>query len=197
MRLDVLSAKYEGGGPATISTGAGDCGGVSMGTYQLSTSAGSVANFVLWLQQRSDFGRDYGNLLAKNPPGSMEFSADWLSLAETDVVGFGNLQTEFVTPRYYDAAVDEVWRRGVPTELPDALKCVIFSNAIQHGPYNAGELVADSYDADPAVWITKIYDTKINDPDWSSGAPSLRPGLFARWENEKQDALTLLAGGTI
>lgn len=31
MRLGILSEKYEGGGPATISTGAGDSGGVSVG----------------------------------------------------------------------------------------------------------------------------------------------------------------------
>ena len=85
--------------------------------------------------------------------------------------------------------------RGIDTDnMPDALKCVLFANAIQHGPSNAGELLADSYDDDPVEWIRRIYDAKINDPDWSSGAPDLLPGLFVRWENEKQDAIALLNG---
>jgi len=42
-----------------------------------------------------------------------------------------------------------------------------------------------------------VYDTKLNDLSWSDGAPDLRLGLFARWEAEKLDALTLLAGGEI
>ena len=195
MRLGILSEKYEGGGPATISTGEGDSGGVSYGTYQLATNTGSVANFVAWLVLRSDFGRDYGIALSHYQPGSREFSAEWLALAETDPDGFGRLQDEFVTPHYYDAAAAVTQERGIDTDnMPDALKCVLFANAIQHGPSNAGELLADSYDDDPVEWIRRIYDAKINDPDWSSGAPDLRSGLFARWENEKQDAIALLNG---
>ena len=195
MRLGILSEKYEGGGPATISTGEGDSGGASYGTYQLATNTGSVANFVAWLVMRSDFGRDYGIALSHYQPGSREFSAEWLALAETDPDGFGRLQDEFVTPHYYDAAVAVTQERGIDTDnMPDALKCVLFANAIQHGPSNAGELLADSYDDDPVEWIRRIYDAKINDPDWSSGAPDLRSGLFARWENEKQDAIALLRG---
>ena len=198
MRIGCLSEKYEGGGPATISTGADDSGGVSYGTYQLATNIGSVAAFVEWLLARQDFCQDYGALLAKFEPGTVEFSAEWLAIAETDPDGFGALQDEYVKPRYYDAAVTVAQDRGIDTDtMPDALKCVLFSNAIQHGPRNAGELLADSYADDPAEWIRKIYDAKISDPDWSSGAPGLRPGLFARWENEKQDAIALLNGEMI
>ena len=51
MRIGILSEKYEGGGPATVSTGEGDpLGGVSYGTYQLATNTGSAAAFVEWLQ---------------------------------------------------------------------------------------------------------------------------------------------------
>ena len=193
MDIGYLSEKYEGEGPATISSGEGDSGGISYGSYQLATNEGTVANFVSWLQARTDCYKGYGDLLAKNPPGSREFSADWLSLANTDEQGFGQMQTEFVMPQYYDPACKVAKENGVDMDAaPDALKCVLFSNAIQHGPRNAGELIAESYSNDPIEWITKVYDTKINDPDWSSGAPSLRRGLFNRWEHEKQDAIALL-----
>ena len=198
MRLGILSEKYEGGGPATVSTGDGDSGGVSYGTYQLSTNAGTVAAFVEWLLARGDYGKDYGKLLALNEPGTDGFSDHWRYLAETDLAGFGALQDEYVLPIYYDAAAEIVRDGGVDIDgAPDAVKSVLFSNSIQHGHYNAGELVRDCYDTDPKVWIRSIYDTKLCDMSWSSGAPTLRPGLFNRWENEKLDALTLLAGGAI
>ena len=197
MRLGILSEKYEGGGPGSISTGDGDpVGGISYGQFQLATNTGSVAAFVEYLLSRDDYGRDYGNLLVRFAPGTVEFSAEWLALAETDPEGFAALNEDYVRPRYFDAACIVAGAFGIDTDnMPDALKAVLFSNAIQHGPENAGELLYLSCDPDPAEWIRKIYDTKISDPDWSSGAPALRPGLFARWENEKQDAIALLNGG--
>lgn len=194
MKIDCLSEKYEGGGPATISTGDGDSGGVSYGTYQLASKTGSVANFVKWLCHRGDKGSSFGAMLSRHEPGSLEFSSQWLWIAENEPE-FGEMQTEFVMPTYFGTACDTAREMGIDTDsMPDALKAVLFSNAIQHGPVTAGELLAESYDDDPAMWIRNIYDTKISDPDWSSGAPTLRPGLFARWENEKQDAVRLLRG---
>ena len=162
MRIGALSEKYEGGGPATVSTGAGDAGGVSYGTYQLAANTGSVRSFIGWLLERNDFGKDYGNALNAFEPGSSAFSEKWKDLAETDPEGFGNLQDEYVLPSYYEPAIEVLKERGVSADtLPDALKAVVFSNSIQHGYYNAGELVADSYDESPEEWIRKIYDTKI------------------------------------
>ena len=179
-------------------TAQGDSGGISYGTYQLATNTGSVASFVKWLQERCDYGKGYGDMLAQFEPGSLEFSNLWTWLADTDPEGFAALQDEYVKPRYYDAACEVAQKRGVDTDgMPDALKCVLFSNAIQHGAYWAGVLLADSFSSDPVRWIRNVYDTKLSDMSWSDGAPSLRPGLFARWESEKQDAITLLTEGTV
>jgi hypothetical protein len=195
MRIGILSEKYEGGGPATVSTGYGDSGGVSYGTYQLATNTGSAAAFVEWLQTQPD-GLNAGAMLAQFEPGSDEFSEQWRWLADNRDE-LADLQDRYVKPRYYYAAVEHAKDEGLTADIPDALQCVLFSNAIQHGPYWAGRLLAESYDPDPATWITNIYDTKLSDLSWSSGAPTLRPGLFNRWENEKLDALMLLSGGEI
>ena len=196
MRIGILSEKYEGGGPATISTGEGDSGGVSYGTYQMATNTGSVRAFIDWLLNRGGVAAGYGAMLDQYEPGTLEFSNQWLWLAN-NCDDWGDLQDQYVKPRYYDAALTTAIDEGLTADLPDALQAVLFSNAIQHGPYWAGRLLAESYDPVPATWICNIYDTKLSDMSWSSGAPTLRPGLFNRWENEKQDALTLLAGGEI
>ena len=45
-----LVMKYEAGGdPASVSSGSGDLGGRSYGSYQFSSSAGIVDDFVEWL----------------------------------------------------------------------------------------------------------------------------------------------------
>ena len=112
MRIGTLSEKYEGGGAGTISTGEGDAGGVSYGTYQLATNTGSAAAFVEWLEERSDYGKGYGEFLAKDEPGSLEFSSQWTYLADTDPEGFAALQDEYVKPSYYDAACEVAEKRG-------------------------------------------------------------------------------------
>jgi hypothetical protein len=194
MRLGKLSEKYEGGGAGTISTGEGDAGGVSYGTYQLASGIGNVTPFVDWLLDHPEYA-GIGAILQVNNPGTMAFSNDWTYCADTYPDQFAQAQDEYVKPRFYDAAIVEMQKVMdiAESELPDALKCVLFSNAIQHGPYWAGRLVGESYDPNPATWITKVYDTKLRDMSWSSGAPTLRPGLFSRWESEKQDAIAMLA----
>lgn len=193
MNIGILSSKYEGGGIATISTGDGDSGGISYGSYQLATNTGSVASFVSWLQSRTDYGKNYGDMLARNAPGSLEFSADWLFLANNDPEGFAALETEYILPSYYYPACDVAKEYDVDTDnMPFALQCVLFSNAIQHGNYWGGRLIAESYNPDPAIWIANVYNTKLTDISWSNGAPTLRPGLFARWESERDDAIALL-----
>lgn len=199
MNIGCLAAKYESNGDVgSVSTGDNDAGGISYGRWQLATNTGSAAAFVNWLQERSDYGKSYGGMLAQFEPGSLEFSNLWTWIADTDSEGFAALQDEYVKPRYYDAACEVAQNRGVDTDsMPEALKCVLFSNAIQHGAYWAGVLLADSFSSDPVRWIRNVYDTKLTDMSWSDGAPSLRPGLFVRWESEKQDAIALLTEGTI
>lgn len=47
MALGDLSASYESNGnPGCVSTGYGDLGGISYGTYQLASNAGSVDAFI-------------------------------------------------------------------------------------------------------------------------------------------------------
>ena len=190
MRLGILSEKYEGGGAGTISTGEGDSGGISYGTYQLASNVGTVQEFVEWLQDKYP---SFYAILSRNEAGTLEFSADWTYLADNYPEEFAQAQDEFVTPKYYDSACAIAQENGVDTgAMPDALKAVLFSNSIQHGAYWAGVLLAESYSADPEEWIRNIYNTKLNDESWSSGAPSLRYGLFNRWRNEMEDAVKLL-----
>lgn len=202
--LGWLSEEAESGGdPGAISSGVGDSGGISYGQYQFSSNMGIVQQFVEWLQGHLPPYDEYGRQLAQYEVNSEEFKAKWLELAEVDHDGFLALQDEFSTPKYFDSgATNLIDRYGFDIQQRSfALECVLFSNCIQHGPYYGAEVFGDAaslagqdlnsmtdYDI-----IYNIYQVKLTDMSWSSGAPNQRPGLFARWEREREIALQMLA----
>lgn len=197
MRLGYLSEKYEGAGPDTISTGEGDSGGVSYGTYQLATNTGSVVAFVNWLLNRHDYGKGYGEYLQPYEPGTAEFSEAWRHLAKTDRDGFATLQDEYAKPQYYEAAANMLRSRDIePDNWPEALQMSLFANAVQHGPFYAAQLFAEAmqHTSEPEDILWNVYQIKLTDMSWSKGAESLRPGLFARWQSERDDAIKILKG---
>ena len=83
----------------------------------------------------------------------------------------------------------------------EALQQAVWSRAVQYGPRNMQELFHDAADiADKSVTVMSdadliyyIYEVNLTDPEWTAGSPSLRHGLFARFESERQEALAMLA----
>lgn len=204
-RLGSLSAKYESNGdPAAVSQSDGDGGGWSYGIYQFSSAAGKVQDFVAWLCSYQPPYDEYGRQLAAagDPCNSQSFIEKWQEIGNVDADGFGALQDEYVKPQYYDAGADnlQTWYTFDISQHSNALKQVLFSNCIQHGSYYGAEVFGDAAklkgddlnSMSDADIIYYIYEVKLTDMSWSSGSPELRPGLFSRWHNEREDALQLL-----
>ena len=82
--LGEISERHEGAGPATISTGRGDHGGVSYGTYQLSTNTGTIGEYL----DSHSYGDDFRGLTPNTPT----FDEKWRALADSDPE-FGRDQT--------------------------------------------------------------------------------------------------------
>ena len=202
--LGSLSAKYESNGnPGTISTGQGDSGGKSYGIHQFASNMGVVDKFVDWLISRGDEFSNYGKVLKNaGPVGSGAFDDKWQELANIDPGNFEGLQHEYSSQEYYSESASQLMNRfGFDIENRSfALKEVLFSNSIQHGPYYGAEIFRDAANLagksllimtdQELIW--HIYEVKLTDLSWSSGAPALRPGLFRRWNEEREDALNLL-----
>ena len=209
-RLGALSAKYESNGnPAMVSQSNGDGGGWSYGIYQFASAAGVVQNFVNWLCQHAVPYDEYGRQLvsAGDPCGEQSFVDKWEDIGNTDADGFAMLQDEYVKPQYYDAGAENLieWYTFDISQHSNALQQVLFSNCIQHGSYYGAQVFGDAAKfveqdlnrMNEADIIKSIYEVKLTDMSWSSGSPELRPGLFARWKSEKEDALALLNNQTI
>lgn len=198
--LGELSAKYESNGDmATISTGAGDLGGKSYGCYQFSSTMGVVDSFVQYLGEGYP---EYHERLVQHEVGTSEFDSAWLSLALNDSEGFFEAAHNYTKEVYYDVACSNLLDAfGIEiNERSEALKNVVWSAAVQFSAKWIVELFEDAAklagkDIDEmldADWIYWTYEVRLTDMSWSSGSPSLRPGLFNRWNNERTDALEML-----
>ena len=206
MRLGMLSEKYESSGPGCVSSGQGDAGGVSYGCYQFATNAGIPNDFVNWLRAN---GHPFGDMLASaGEPGSCEFSNVWIAMANAYSEEFTNMQHAYAQLLYFEPAVQELAAIGFQVlSRSNTLLQVLWSRAIQYGPRWMPELFSSAaalvgkeineMSDQELIWY--IYEVNLTDPSWTSGSPSLRPGLFNRFINERQEALILLEaeGGTV
>jgi hypothetical protein len=152
-----------------------------------------------WVKQLLAPYGEYGVQLA--PVCDQSFADKWQEIGQADAAGFSNLQDAYVKGVYFDAAYQNLINYyDFDVSGRFVLEQVLMSNSVQHGPTYGAEAFADgartvgknlSNMADAEI-ITALYNNKINDLSWMSGAPEDRPGLFARWQNERDMALSLL-----
>jgi hypothetical protein len=202
--LGTLSAKYETGGrgPGTVSTGAGDPGGVSYGSYQMATKMGVPQKFVK--QTGFQWLADFQNLSA----GTAEFTACWKRIATNEPAAFQKCQHEYIKKTHYDLLAAKILnddRLDVNTRSR-ALQDVVWSTAVQHGGGTSmvHKALANVTCArtDPAFdeqLIRAIYaerGRKKADGSlvyFSRSAPNVQKGVANRFKNELNDALAMLA----
>ena len=127
--LGKLSEKYESGGrgPGTVSTGRGDPGGVSYGTYQLASKIGRADAFVK---------RYYPDEFKGLQGGTPEFTVRWKELAAKDTAGLRKNEHEYIKETHYDPQVKKL-EAELKLDLSKrsaALRDVVWSVAVQHGP---------------------------------------------------------------
>jgi len=202
--LGKLSAKYETGGrgPGTVSTGVGDKGGVSYGSYQMATNTGTAKRFVT--QADFPWRNDFQNL----KPGTPDFSKKWKEIAKNQPDEFQESQHEFIKRSHFDPLVAKVLREDALdlTTRSHALQDAVWSTAVQFGgntPIIHRALA--KVDATPMgpdfdrLLIIAIYaergrkraDGKLAYFPGSSLA--VQKGVANRFKNEETDALNMLA----
>jgi hypothetical protein len=201
--LGSLSAKYESGnnGAGTVSSGKGDAGGVSYGTYQMTSkgkTGGTVGKFL-----RSSIGKKYTNLFIGMKPGSPKFTEKWKEIAETDE-DFGSSQHNFIKITHYD-----VLSKKVKTDLGldissrnKVLQDVLWSTSVQHGGrtniFNNALKNVDISDMSDYDIIKAIYKERGRKNKegiliyFSRNSINVQNGVFKRFEKEEKDALEAL-----
>ena len=202
--LGTLSAKYETGGrgPGTVSTGAGDPGGVSYGSYQMATKMGTVARFVG--QPGFKWARDFQGLA----PGTAQFTAVWKRIAAEQTADFQNAQHSYIKQTHYDLLAAKIFADNAVdvNRRSRALQDVVWSTAVQHGgatPIVGRAIMSLTCDCSDPTYdkqlICAIYAERgRKKPDgnlayFSKSSPGVQAGVAKRFKNEEQDALAMLA----
>ena len=202
--LGTLSAKYETGGrgPGTVSTGSGDPGGVSYGSYQMATKTGTVAQFV----SGADF--PWRNDFKGLQPGTPAFTAKWKAIAAAETDRFQECQHDYIKKTHFDVlCAQTLSENGLDiTKRRPALQDAVWSTAVQHGGKCAvirralANLNIDSSDSDfDKNLITAIYAERgRRRPDgklayFPSSSPNVQNGVANRFKSELADALKMLA----
>jgi hypothetical protein len=199
--LGALSEKYESGGrgPGTVSTGIGDPGGVSYGTYQLASKIGRADEFVK---------RYYPNEFVGLKGGTPEFTARWKELATKDPSGLHANEHAYIKETHFDPQVEKL---AADLGLDVAKRSRVFqdavwSTAVQHGPRTdvittalkpllANKAIDEL--TEPEILRAIYAERGRKNPDGTLArfrrvSPDWIPGLTRRFVNELKDALTAL-----
>src|SRR5262245_31936709 len=173
--LGKLSEKYESGnrGPGTVSTGRGDPGGISYGTYQLASKIGRADAFVT---------RYYPEEFKGLKGGTPEFTKRWKELAEKDTDGLRKNEHEYIKETHYDPQVKKL-NSDLKLDVANrsaTLRDVVWSVAVQHGPRTDLIVVAVS----PLIKDARIDD--VTDEDiiravYAERGRKTRTGKLARF----------------
>lgn len=206
--LGKLSEQYETGGrgPGTVSTGKGDRGGVSYGSYQMTSkpAGGTVKRFVS--QSTFPFRKRFAGLT----PGTGQFTKVWREIASSHPEKFQRSQHEFIKQTHFDPLVEKILREDGLDVLTrsHALQDVIWSTAVQHGPgsniphraLSTLNLRSEESQFDEKL-IAAIYaerGRKMGEgalAHFSRNSPDVQKGVALRFKRELRDALNLLAQG--
>jgi hypothetical protein len=200
--LGSLSEKYESGGrgPTTVSTGEGDPGGVSYGTYQLASKIGRADQFV-----KKYYPKEFEGLKG----GSEEFTKKWKELAKADPDGLKKNEHEFIKETHYDPQVAKLTKdlKLDVTKRSAAFRDVVWSTAVQHGPNTdvimlaAKGLLTDKKKLDDVAdeeLIKAIYAERGRKTDdgklarFKGVSEKWIPALTKRFESEEKDAIEML-----
>lgn len=187
-RIGSISERFESGGrgPGTVSSGRGDPGGVSYGTYQLASRTGTLGRFL-----EKEGARWAAELAAGGKPGSAGFSAVWKAIALREREAFATAQHSFIARTHYAPAVDKL-RAGKAIDLDtrhDAVREAVWSVSVQHR--RAADILMRAVDAARAGGgeagadfdrrlVDAIYDARSAYVLRVANAPGLKPAEAAQ-----------------
>lgn len=204
-QLGILSATYESRG-AIDAVGYDGRGGTSYGVYQIASGVGTMSRFMDYLESKAP---DLAARLAKAGPantGSRQgaMASEWKRIAAENPGRFKALQQDFICETHYEPALKSVTLSTGEdlSKRSQAVREVLWSTAVQHGPNGAAEIFTQAVDklqatgkdkSDKAL-IEEVYAERMAQ---FAGRGRLRAAVSSRLADEKQTALAMLDGKSL
>lgn len=198
-----LSARFESGSDGIATIGYDRVGGTSYGKYQIASKPGTMDEFLGYLDNQAP---DLAARLREAGPadtGSKEGGMPevWQQIAAEKPAEFEQLQHGFISTRTYDPARNMILNQtGLDFDnAPPALREVLWSTAVQHGPTGAARIfnkVIDQFVGRAegpnfnARLIEGVYDTRKGQFD--SSTKRVQDAVVSRLNAEKTIALNML-----
>lgn len=197
--LGSLSARWESGnrGPGTISKSQDDPGGVSYGTYQISTKHGYINDFLL--NEGAQFCED----LIDMPPGTDTFNTKWKQIASENPTELHKAEHAFINRTHFNPIVNRLKNEldfHIENYSP-VVRDAVWSTAVQHGPYT--NVLKNAFGSVPISTLTEyqiIYAIYEERSKFLNGKMVYFPRIKDRWKDhllnrfreEKKEALSKL-----
>lgn len=195
--LGKTSERYESGGrgPTMVSTGTGDKGGVSYGTYQFK-SEGGMDSPAAKFSRSCSYSSELVPLL---PPGSSEFTVKWKEVAAIDEAAFQIEEHAYIESTYYNNAMAQLKRLGVNEEtICFGIRELIWSTSVQFGPtgcYNIFDRANVNSSTENLAIIDQVYKEKSRVTSYfKSSAPNIQQGVLKRFMTERLQNIAACTG---
>ncbi|MBQ7738170.1 MAG: hypothetical protein IJT59_00755 [Desulfovibrionaceae bacterium] len=200
--IGVLSAQFESGKDGIAAVGYDGTGGTSYGKFQIASKVGTMTDFLKFLDNNApDLAKRLRSAGPANTGSRHGAMPDmWRTIASEDPERFEELQETFAAESHYKPALNSIVQKtGLKEEtLSDAMREVIWSTAIQHGPAGASKIFvrADGMSGssdDPGYerkMINNVY--QIRATQFGSSTEAVRAAVQNRFKKEKLLALDML-----
>lgn len=189
-----IAGKYESGGRGvkTVSTGAGDAGGVSYGKHQLASKNGSMAKYLA-----SQFGAPYRAAFGKLEPGTKAFTEVYNKIAAEKPLEFATNQFLYIASTHYEpqaaklkASYIDIYDRHV------AVRECVLSVSIQYGPNTSLIIKAlgPNFKGTDKEFIEKVQNYRGSSVAiyFKSSSKNVQDNVAQRSKDELKDLLALL-----
>ncbi len=201
----ILSATYESGS-SIDAIGYDGKGGTSYGKYQIASGVGTMGRFMDFLRTKAP---EMATRLEKAGPANTGgrqggMVAEWKRIAAESPKHFEALQQEFIRNTHYDPALKSVTLSTGEdlSKRSQAVREVLWSTAVQHGPHGASEIFSQAIDKLDAKHLAKndkalieeVYSQRMTQ---FGGSGRTRSAVASRLADEKESALAMLDGKRI
>lgn len=191
--LGELSAKYESGNKGSAAIGWDSTGGTSYGKYQIASKTGTFDNFLKFISKQNP--ELYAKLSIFKPTNTGKKTGDlpdaWISAAKSGLLG--DSEHQFIKASHYDIAFNAIKNSELKGMISSskALKEVLWSSAVQHGPHGAKGIFEKIFRKGMSVaeTIQAIYRERAT--RFTSSTAQIKESAKKRFIDEEGKAIAL------